>query len=431
LKIAVSRAESIRSQRERPGNPDALDLVVRAQALSSEHSLQRCVEAHALFEQALALDPQSLPAIVGLAHAMLVMYADRGYYWLDGGEPERLARLISDAQAIAPNDEAVLVCTAVWLERQGRYEAAMAVARRIIEAHPRNANGYVRLARSKIFCGEAEDAIPLLEKAIQLDPYEPHLFDRYWRLGFALLLAQRERDAVQWLQRSLGARLYGPAQTRSCLLAASYALLGEVDRARMILSEFVADSTLMTLRCLGHENYRSATYAEQYARYRHGLRLADFRDHADEDADFGVTASDELRAPLAGHTPRTAPGAETIGTGALATFLERHRPLVIDTLGHFWGTSLPNAIGLPNSGVGGRLTDALQRRLERTMQALTSGDRSSPIVVVGFNSERFDGRNLATRLAALDYRNIYWYRGGREAWEVAGLPTAPLVPQAL
>ena len=81
--------------------------------------------------------------------------------------------------------------------------------------------------------------------------------------------------------------------------------------------------------------------------------------------------------------------------------------------------------------MGGRLTDALQRRLERTMQALTSGDRSSPIVVAGFNSERFDGRNLATRLAALDYRNVYWYRGGREAWEVAGLPTVPLVPQAL
>jgi tetratricopeptide (TPR) repeat protein len=184
--------------------------------------------------------------------------------------------------AIAPNDEAVLICTAVWLERQGRYEAAMAVARRIIEAYPRNANGYVRLARSKTYCGEAEDAIPLLEKAIRLDPYEPHLFDRYWRLGFALLLNQRERDAVQWLQRSLGARLDGSAQTRSCLLAASYASLGEVDRARLILSEFVDDSMLMTLRCLGHENYRSATYAEQYARYQHGLRLAGFRDHGED-----------------------------------------------------------------------------------------------------------------------------------------------------
>jgi rhodanese-related sulfurtransferase len=42
--------------------------------------------------------------------------------------------------------------------------------------------------------------------------------------------------------------------------------------------------------------------------------------------------------------------------------------------------------------------------------------------VIGWNSERFDGRNLALRLAALGYTKIYWYRGGREAWEVAGLP---------
>ena len=126
-------------------------------------------------------------------------------------------------------------------------------------------------------------------------------------------------------------------------------------------------------------------------------------------------------APIAGLTPRTAPGAETIGTATLASFLERRAPIVIDTLGHFWGTSLPNTIGLPNSGVGGRFTNSMQNRLERTMRQLTSGDLSAPIVAVGFNSERFDGRNLALRLVALRYSNVHWYRGGREAWEVAGL----------
>jgi adenylate cyclase len=429
--VALFRAESLRSQRERPTDPDVLDLVVRAQALwSDQTSLQRCAEAMALFEQALALDPQSLPAIVGLASAMLVLYADRGY-WLDGDEPERLAKVISDAQAMAPNDEPVLVLSAVWLERQGHYEASIALARRIIEAHPGNANGYVRLARGKMFCGEADEAIPLLKKAIQLDPYEPQLFDRYQRLGFALLLAGREGEAVTWLERALGARHHSLQQHRYRLLAASYALMGEVTRARLILDELASASTLVTLRCLGYENYRSTAYAAQYARFRHGLRLAGLRDHADEDADFGVAANDALEAPIAGYTPRTAPGAETLGTGALATLLKRHTPLVIDTLGHFWGTSLPNAIGLPNSGVGGRLTDSLQGRLERIMQKLTGGDRSMPIVAVGFNSERFDGRNLAIRLTALDYRNVHWYRGGREAWEVAGLPVTPLVPQAL
>ena len=41
---------------------------------------------------------------------------------------------------------------------------------------------------------------------------------------------------------------------------------------------------------------------------------------------------------------------------------------------------------------------------------------------MSFNSERFDGHHLAVRLVALGYTNVYWYRGGREAWEVAGLP---------
>jgi adenylate cyclase len=58
------------------------------------------------------------------------------------------------------------------------------------------------------------------------------------------------------------------------------------------------------------------------------------------------------------------------------------------------------------------------------MRELTGGDASRPIVTVGWNSERFDGRNLALRLVALGYQRVYWYRGGREAWEVAGLPEA-------
>jgi hypothetical protein len=35
------------------------------------------------------------------------------------------------------------------------------------------------------------------------------------------------------------------------------------------------------------------------------------------------------------------------------------------------------------------------------MHVLTTGDFATPIVVIGWNSERFDGRNLTLRLAAL------------------------------
>jgi adenylate cyclase len=56
------------------------------------------------------------------------------------------------------------------------------------------------------------------------------------------------------------------------------------------------------------------------------------------------------------------------------------------------------------------------------MRQLSGGDLSYPIVSISWNSERFDGRNLALRLVALGYTHVYWYRGGREAWEVNGLP---------
>jgi hypothetical protein len=60
------------------------------------------------------------------------------------------------------------------------------------------------------------------------------------------------------------------------------------------------------------------------------------------------------------------------------------------------------------------------------MQRLTAGDLMRPIVAVGWNSERFDGYNLALRLAALGYRQVFWYRGGRETWEAAEMPETEL-----
>lgn len=60
------------------------------------------------------------------------------------------------------------------------------------------------------------------------------------------------------------------------------------------------------------------------------------------------------------------------------------------------------------------------------MNRLAAGKMNKPVVAIGWNSERFDGRNLALRLVALGYTEVYWYRGGREAWEFNELPEAEL-----
>jgi hypothetical protein len=45
---------------------------------------------------------------------------------------------------------------------------------------------------------------------------------------------------------------------------------------------------------------------------------------------------------------------------------------------------------------------------------------AKPIVTMGLHAARFGGYNLALRIRNAGYTNVYWYRGGREAWEVAG-----------
>jgi rhodanese-related sulfurtransferase len=166
-----------------------------------------------------------------------------------------------------------------------------------------------------------------------------------------------------------------------------------------------------------------------YAKYWEGARLAGLRDHADEDADFNVPSSGELSGTLAGWTPTTVPGAVTIRTAELLALLAQRQPVVIDTVTHSTGRSIPGAIGLKHAGSGGTFGDTAQQQLRRKLLELTGGDLARPIVVVGYNAERFDGHNLALRLVALDYTNVYWYRGGREAWEAAGLPETPLALQ--
>jgi hypothetical protein len=101
----------------------------------------------------------------------------------------------------------------------------------------------------------------------------------------------------------------------------------------------------------------------------------------------------------------------------------------MDTLWNFMDRSLPGAVGLRRSGAGGTFSDSSQERLRYRMPELTNNDTSMPIVVVGYNPERFDGYNLALRLVALGHTKVYWYRGGRETWEARGLPETKLVPQ--
>jgi rhodanese-related sulfurtransferase len=131
---------------------------------------------------------------------------------------------------------------------------------------------------------------------------------------------------------------------------------------------------------------------------------------------------------LNGPTPTTVPGGTTITTEQLVQLLQQ-KPLVLATTPQ--NPTIPGAILIDFLPAGGRFTDEWQTALGTLVEQATNGDKAKPIVTFSWCVERWPSRNLALRLIALGYTNVYWYRGGWEAWDAHDLPKAPLTVQFL
>lgn len=150
---------------------------------------------------------------------------------------------------------------------------------------------------------------------------------------------------------------------------------------------------------------------------------------ANEDADFGVAPTRELRlTDYAAPTPREAPGARTIRTVQLRIWLQRdaaERPVLVDVVGGTGHDSIPGATWLPGTGRGSSFGDEVQARLARSLASLTGGSGARPIVFFCASVSCWLSYNAALRAAALGYSEVYWYRGGIEAWIEAGGDLSP------
>ncbi|MBV9248089.1 MAG: winged helix-turn-helix domain-containing protein [Acetobacteraceae bacterium] len=432
LEISLFGLESARSLRERPDNPDAFDLMLRARALRNlPPASERENQVLALLERALSLDPSSVYANTTVAYYLIARQPDAN--WGNFDDMERAEQLLNKARAIAPDSESVLNTTVWWLRSVERCPESMEAAQRAIQMAPHRIRAMTGIRNELAMCktrnGFAEEAIELQKEVLQLNPRSPSKIFRYRHIGWNLVLLGKDEDAIKYLEQSLAmnAELERDTNWAYRLLAAAYARTGRTDEATRALAQADRFWPYDTVRGHGLNGSTSPVYAEQIRAYQAALRLAGERDHADEGADFGVPADNVLHSEFAGRTPTTAaPGVKTIRTPELVRLLADTKPLVLDAMTFSWGKSIPGAIGLKWSGLGGSLASTGQIRLREKMRELTGGNVSRPIVAVGWNSEHWDGRNLALRLVAMGYTNVYWYRGGREAWEVAELPETAL-----
>jgi adenylate cyclase len=420
-------AEAARSLRERPDNPDLMDLLLRGKSWEFQApNPQRIAKSQELYERALQLDPASVNAMSALANALLMMM------WTSGqpasGGIARIEKLVSDADALQPDNPEVLWDRGALLWSRGRWMAAEAAFQRLVVSYPTWNGAEFMLGRCYLLLGKTDEAIRMFEFSIRKSPKHFFIWVRYHALAMALLLIGRPDEAVAWEQRALAAH---PENSPNLLaeeyltLASAYAGTGQNEEARDAIGQAIRRWPFVTARGYWTGSRPSPRFATQLARVEEVLRSAGLRDHADEDAETGVQPQAGLRADLIGLTPSTVPGANTIRTSGLVGLLAKQPLLIIDTAGS--GRSIPGATGLLGAGSGGGLDDPLQARLRRKIDSLTHGNSEAPVVTLDWNAERWGGYNLALRLAALGSKSVFWYRGGEECWEASGQPTVDLV----
>jgi PQQ-dependent catabolism-associated CXXCW motif protein len=154
------------------------------------------------------------------------------------------------------------------------------------------------------------------------------------------------------------------------------------------------------------------------------LPVAAAETYAEEDRSWGIEPPPGYRAKdYHAPTPDSLPGARIVRTAELQEMLERDpRPFLVDVLSGPVHRSLPGALWLHNGGLGD-FDAAEEQRFLDVLARLSGHDKGREIVFFCSGSRCWLSYNAALRATRAGYTNVFWYRGGIEAWREAGLPT--------
>jgi len=218
LAVRLSSLELARAASKPPRSLEAYDLVLRGRDLLSRGTRTANSQARSMFESAIALDPNYVPAIVGLG--LVDLNAVRYGWTADPLEAlQRAERLGHKAIAIDESTPGAHALLGRVYIRRGDLDRALDEMKRALALNPSDPDSYAGLGNALLLLGDIDGAINAIETAVQLHPsISP---TDYFRLGMAYILAGRNADAIRTLERAL-ARDENNVFTNA-MLAAAYA----------------------------------------------------------------------------------------------------------------------------------------------------------------------------------------------------------------
>jgi adenylate cyclase len=276
LGVELVKAEALRALRERPNNPDAVDLSMRGLAEAFRNDFPSNDAAIGLFEHALAIDPQLVPAMVGLAQTLIIRTEA-----LRSNDPksdiERAEDWAERAVVAEPDNSAAHYAKARVFFAKRQWPQAISEADAAIADNPNNAEAHAARSFDKLYLGHAEDGFSGLETAFRLSPRDPEV--QMWQLNVCVLhnfLAQWDQ-AIEWCEKArTRSAQSGPVFLYAWVhLAAAYAWLGRDKEAKEAAGQLQKVYPGYTVQKYATTHYSDdPTFNAQRARIIEGLRKA-------------------------------------------------------------------------------------------------------------------------------------------------------------
>ncbi|MBL8286607.1 MAG: winged helix-turn-helix domain-containing protein [Rubrivivax sp.] len=240
--------------------------------------------ARAHFEAALALEPRSVNALIGLAGTH---HAEVLRRWRIGREKdESLARareLARAALGVDPNHPGAVATLGAILSFANEFDEAERVLTRALVLNPNSAEAHRDLGGLKYFMGRFDEVQPHIATALRLNPLDAvHVWQCHMILGDSLMhLGQAAARVHHQL-----AVLAEPALPNPHFSMASQAALADrIDEAREHLAvarRLSPPDGWSIARSIAADRSAHPAYLEARGRYRQGLRLAGLPERQEE-----------------------------------------------------------------------------------------------------------------------------------------------------
>ncbi len=255
------------SHRPLSATPSAEDFAMLGRArLVGERGAKANHQAGALFEKGLALDPNSITALLGLSRTHL---DDVLNGWASTAARrtllDRSEAMIQRIIELEPRSREGHLQRGVLARARKDIDQAIAAFEHTLELSPRYPHAHAELGRALIELGQAEDAIVHIGDAIRLSPTDNALYIWCLWAGMAAVHAGNYEAALGWLRRSRQAN--HAFDSTLFWLAVAHAGLGQTQDAQPFLAAFLASRPRFNIASwsLGPP-YRNEIVAQQRTR---------------------------------------------------------------------------------------------------------------------------------------------------------------------